>query len=132
MILLDTNVLLEFLLGQEKKLDCKRLLEMASSGSLEATVTHFSVHAVEAILGGGEDLAAFLANLERSTGLYVYETTISDEIAAALLAVRIKRDFDDALQYYVAKKIGAEKIVSLDRHFDGLDVERIEPSELTR
>ena len=41
-------------------------------------------------------------------------------------------DFDDALQYYVAKTLGAEAIVSYDRHFDKLDVPRIEPSELIK
>jgi predicted nucleic acid-binding protein len=41
-------------------------------------------------------------------------------------------DFDDALQYYVAKRLGAEAIVSYDRHFDKLDVPRIEPSTLIK
>jgi len=42
----------------------------------------------------------------------------------------IKRDFDDALQYYVAKKLGAKAIVSFDKHFDGLDVPRLEPKQV--
>ena len=41
-------------------------------------------------------------------------------------------DFDDALQYHVAKRLGAEPIVSYDRHFDKLDVPIIEPSELIK
>jgi predicted nucleic acid-binding protein len=39
------------------------------------------------------------------------------------------RDFDDALQYYVAKKLGANAIISFDKHFDGLDVPRLEPKD---
>ncbi len=132
MILIDTNILLEFLLGRKRKIECKRLLDLASAGEVEATVTHFSLHAVEAIMGGGENLALLLANLERSEGLYVYDTTVSDEVAAVVLGGKIRRDFDDALQYYVAKKVGAEGIVSFDRHFDGLDVRRLEPTAVLR
>ncbi len=101
---------------------------MASAGEVEATVTHFSVHAVEAVMGGGDNLALLLANLERSEGLYVYDTTVADEVAAVVLAGKIRKDFDDALQYYVAKKVGAEGIVSFDKHFDGLDLRRLEPN----
>ncbi len=50
----------------------------------------------------------------------------------ALLAERIGRDFDDTLQHFVAKKLGAEAIVSFDRHFDGLDLARIEPGTLNK
>ncbi len=32
------------------------------------------------------------------------------------------------MQYYVAKKVGAEGIVSFDKHFDGLDLRRLEPN----
>jgi len=41
-----------------------------------------------------------------------------------------KLDFDDCLQYYVAKKLGAEAIVSFDKHFNGLDIPRKEPEEV--
>jgi len=44
----------------------------------------------------------------------------------------IPKDFDDALQYYVAKKLGAEMMVNFGRHFDGLDIPRIEPSGVRR
>jgi len=49
-----------------------------------------------------------------------------------MLTKRESLDFDDALQYYVAKRLGAEAIVSFDRHFDKLDVPRIEPSSLLK
>ncbi|MGI0084843.1 MAG: type II toxin-antitoxin system VapC family toxin, partial [Nitrososphaerales archaeon] len=55
---------------------------------------------------------------------------VSDEISTAILSQKIGRDFDDALQYFVAMKIGAEAIVSFDRHFDNLDIPRLEPSEV--
>lgn len=41
-------------------------------------------------------------------------------------------DFDDALQYYAAKRLGVEAIVSYDKHFDKLDVPRTEPFHILR
>ncbi len=130
MIVLDTNIFLELLLDQKRAGDCEDLLELVSRGEIEATVTHFAVHAVEAALPSGENLETFLRNLEHSVGLYVYDTNLSEEMAAALISKKIRRDFDDTLQYYVAKKLGADVIVSFDEHFDGLDIRRVEPHDL--
>ncbi len=129
MILLDTNIFLELQLGRERAADCEELLNATSAGKIETTATHFAIHAVEAILRGSEPITTFLRNLENSQGLYIYETSIADEIATAMLSKSLKRDFDDALQYYTAKKLGADAIVSYDKHFDGLDIPRIEPPE---
>ncbi len=127
MILVDTNVFLELFLGQKKSDECQRLLDAISKGEREAVVTHFTVHAVGASLPKSEAQIKFLRNLEQSLALYVYDTDLSDEMAAALLSEKIERDFDDSLQYYVAKKLGAEAIISFDEHLDGLDVRRLEP-----
>lgn len=62
-------------------------------------------------------------------GLSVYETSLEDEMAVSMLMDKVKLDFDDALQYYLAKKLGVEAIVSYDRHFDKTDIKRREPSE---
>ncbi len=128
MILLDTNVFLEFMLGQRRGPECKALLNSISRGDEEAIVTHFTIHAVEAILGGGDNLTDFLRNIETSAGLHVYDTTTTEEVAVGLLAADKRMDFDDSLQYYVAKKLGARAIVSFDQHFDALDIPRLEPS----
>lgn len=130
MNLLDTNIFLELLLDQKRAAECERLLELVSKGTVEAVVTHFTVHAIEAALGSGKSLDAFLRNLEHSVGLYVYDTNISEEIAVSLISKKIDRDFDDTLQYYVAKKLGVDSIVTFDEHFDGLDVNRVEPDDL--
>ncbi len=130
MILLDTNIFLELLLDQKRAAECENLLELVSKGEMEATVTHFAVHAVEAALSDGKNLERFLRNLEHSIGLYIYDTSLSEEMAAALIAKKIGRDFDDTIQYYVAKKIGADAIVSFDEHFNGLDIRRTDPHDV--
>ncbi len=129
-ILLDTNVFLELLLKQRGAADCRKLLDRVSRGEVEAAVTHFSVHAVEAALGSGETLVDFLRNVEYSQGLYLHDTGIQEESSAAMMAKLVGLDFDDALQYYAAMRLGAEAIVSYDKHFDGLDIPRLEPNQV--
>lgn len=117
------------LLGRARADDCKALLEMASEGKIESVVTHFSIHSIEAIMRKhGNELTSFLRVLDQTSGLYVFDTSVSDEVSASILTRTVKLDFDDAVQYYVAKKLGAEAIVSFDKDFDNLDVMRSEPS----
>jgi len=70
-----------------------------------------------------------LRNIQNSLGISIYNTSLDDGIAAAMLMNKIGLDFDDALQYYIAKKLGAEAIISYDKHFDRSDMTRKEPNE---
>ena len=130
MILIDTNIFLEAALGQEKSDDCQELLTAISESKIEATVTHFTVHGVAAVLARGQRVLDFFRAIEGSQGLTVYDSSIIDELSIAILSEKISRDFDDTMQYFVAEKIGAEAIVSFDRHFDGLPIPRIEPAQI--
>jgi len=67
------------MLGQSKAAECEELLGAITKGRIEAVVTHFTVHAVEAVLGSGEPLLTFLRNLENSLGLTVFETGVTEE-----------------------------------------------------
>jgi len=128
MLLIDTNVFLELILGQERADECERFLNKVSKGELEAVISKFTVHAIEALLNDPNLILIFLRNIQNSLGLNVYETSLEDEIATSMFMDKIKLDFDDALQYYIAKKLGAEAIVSYDKHFDRVDICRREPS----
>jgi predicted nucleic acid-binding protein len=131
LILIDTNIFLEVLLGRSKAEQCKTLLDMASEGKIESAVTHFSVHSVEAIMRSkGSELTSFLRTLDQTTGLYVFDTTLSDEVSVSILSGSTKLDFDDAIQYFAAKALGASSIISFDKDFDGLDIPRLEPREV--
>lgn len=129
MLLVDTNIFLELFLGQRKADDCERFLEKVSRGGIEAVVTKFTIHSCEAALNNPELILTFLRNLQNSLGLNIYESSLEDEMATSMLMDKIKLDFDDALQYYAAKMLGAEAIVSYDKHFDKVDVARKEPAE---
>jgi predicted nucleic acid-binding protein len=123
-------VFLEAALGQEKASECQLLLSEIANGRIEASVSHFTIHAIEAVLARGDKMLDFVRAIEGSKGLTVSESTISDELTAAILTGKIGRDFDDSLQYFMAKKIGAKYIVSFDTHFDSLDIPRRSPSEV--
>ena len=89
-----------------KGLECERLLEKLSNGELEAVVSKFTVRAIEALLNDSNLILVFLRNIQNSLGLNVYEASLDDEIAASMLMDEVKLAFDDALQYYIAKKLG--------------------------
>ncbi|MEM2882009.1 MAG: PIN domain-containing protein [Candidatus Bathyarchaeia archaeon] len=129
MLLVDANIFLELFLGQERAEECEKFLQKISAGELEAIVSKFAIHAIEAVLNDSELILAFLRNVQGSVGLNVYETSIEEEMAASILMEKIKLDFDDAIQYYLAKNLGVEAIVSYDGHFDAVDIKRKEPSE---
>lgn len=118
------------MLKQEKSNDCEKFLNSVATGDIEATITRFSIHAIEAILKNPEHTTNFLHNVNSSIGLVVYDTDTSDEIAISLLMKEVKLDFDDTLQYYVARKIGAEGIVSFDRDFDRVNINRLAPGQV--
>lgn len=90
-------------------------------------MTHFSVHAVDTVVADTRSLATLLADSEHSVGLSIYDTNLSDEMAAALISQKFGLSFDDARQYYVA-----DAVVSFDEHFDNLDIRRIEPRDVLR
>ena len=83
MILIDTNIFLEMLMGRSKAEQCKTLLDMISEGRAESAVTHFSIHSVEVIMRKKAGvLTSFLRALDQTVGLYVFDTTLADEVSA--------------------------------------------------
>jgi len=56
---------------------------------------------------------------------------IVDRISATRWMDKLNLDLDDAIAYYVMKRLNIDKIVSYDRHFDSVkDIMRLEPSQL--
>ncbi|MEM3501829.1 MAG: type II toxin-antitoxin system VapC family toxin [Candidatus Bathyarchaeia archaeon] len=84
-------------------------------------MSKFTVHASETTLNESMSILTFLRNVQNLLGLDVHETRVEEEAAASVLMNKVKLDFDDALHYFTAKKLGVEAIVSYDRHFDTVD-----------
>lgn len=119
MYLFDTNIFLEILLGQNNSGVCQSALARLNSDR-QGWVTSFSLHAIEAIIGGGKKskiLRTFLEFIDEAPHLYLYTTSLKEEIAVSALLSTLRLDYDDTLQYYVAKKKGLT-LVTLNHDFD--------------
>ena len=133
MYLVDTNIFLEVMLGRRRKEECKKFLALLRNGRLTGVVTDFTIHSIIVLFDRLEkrnELRVFLSSLSAYKGLYIYTTTISEELKAIDLAEGKGLDMDDAIQYSSALSLGARGIVSFDRDFDGLDLPRLEPHDL--
>lgn len=135
MYLVDTNIFLEVLLSQRRKDECKKFLGMLRNGKVEGVVTDFTIHSIIVLmdgLGKLDELKVFLSSLTAYKGLYVYTTSIADEVDAIKVAKKNNLDMDDAIQYVAALSINADAIVSFDRDFDNLGIPRKEPKQIIK
>jgi len=130
--LIDTNIFLKAMLKRRYKNDCQALLRMIDNGDINAFVTTYSIHSIETILdkiGNLKALKIFLKSIGKMKGISIYNTDLRDEIAV-IDEMELGLDFDDALQSYVAKKLNL-KIISFDRHFDGVEgLTRLRPIDV--
>ena len=131
-ILIDANIFLEFLLNQDRAEESMKLIGKVEEKIFEAFVTGFSLHSIEVILNRNKKhtlLNDFLKRVMNASALTVYQTTVQEEREIALLAPQVGLDFDDCLQYFVTKTLGAS-LISFDRDFDITDLQRVEPGAL--
>jgi predicted nucleic acid-binding protein len=132
MYLIDSNIFLEVLLLQERYEDCENFLRLLAKGKKLGVVTDFSIHSIMIIMSNLDklkELKIFLSSLTAYKGLKIYRTTLTDEIKAVEISAKQELDMDDAIQYATALALNVEAIVSLDKHFDNLNVPRKEPSK---
>jgi uncharacterized protein len=109
-----------------------KLMGKIEEKKFDAFVTSFSLHTIEVILNRNKKhtlLNDFLKRVMNAPALTVYQTTIQEERDIALLAPQVGLDFDDGLQYFVTKALGAS-LISFDHDFDTTDLKRIEPHSL--
>lgn len=115
MYLLDTNIFLEILLGQEKKDYCKRFI---IENRDRIFISDFSLHSIGVILfrNGKENLfCSFFEDIKKSVRILTLPYEGYSEIS------KVKElyftDFDDSYQYLIAKYHGLD-IVSMDSDFN--------------
>jgi len=117
---IDTNIFLEYLLGQEKAEACFNAVEKIIESGEEAFLSSFSLHSIEVILARKnlvKELKAFLNTLEGLLFIRVYYTTVNEEKEVLEVMSKTGLDFDDSVQYYLARQLNAD-LLTLDRHFD--------------
>jgi uncharacterized protein len=89
MLLVDTNIFLEVLLAQQRKVDCEAFLQRLVTGKEVGVVTDFSIHSIMVIMGNidrFDELRIFLLSLTAYKGLKVYNTTLADKVKATQIA----------------------------------------------
>jgi hypothetical protein len=119
MHLIDTNIFLELLLDQDKKQKAQGILSRMESGELNVIISGFTLHSIEFILcvkGKHTILKEFIQALNQFPNLSVYHTSLEEDLEILEIVDRTSLDFDDANQYYIAKKFNAE-IITFDRDF---------------
>ena len=131
MLLIDTNIFLEVMLGQTRQHDCAEFLTQVRTGGKNAAVTNFSIYSIMIVLAKEKklpELNTFLHSLSAYAGLTIHVPSTNDLIEAAKLLADGKFDIDDGIQYASANSLSSEGIVSLDKHFDNQEIPRIEPA----
>ena len=131
MLLIDTNIFLEVMLGQTRQHDCAEFLTQVRTGGKTAAITNFSVYSIMIVLAKEKkllELKTFLQSLNAYAGLTIHAPSTNDLLKAAELVTDGKFDIDDGIQYASANSLAAEGIVSLDKHFDNHEIPRIEPA----
>jgi len=130
MYLVDTNVWLERLLGQERSDEVGRFL--ASTPAQELLVTDFCLHSIAVILdrlARIEALRSFVADLFLRGGVRLVSVPPDGMSAVIDEMDRYGLDFDDAYQYVAALEAQAQ-IVSFDHDFDATPLGRLEPDQI--
>jgi len=128
--LLDTSIILELLLDQEKADDVEQLLRETQSGRLH--LTEFTLYSLGIILTRRKLQDTFLQALDELLGtgtVRLVRLLVRDMKAVVDASRRFNLDFDDAYQYAAAEKRSLE-IVSFHRDFDRTPRGRKTPTEI--
>jgi uncharacterized protein len=127
---LDTNILLEFLLDQERADDVERFLGTVPHQSL--FVTEFSVHSIGVLLLRRKLYAGFVRFVEDilvTGAITMIRLEMEDLLSVSTTAERTGLSFDDAYQYVAAEKHSLT-LVSFDADFDRTERGRKTPADI--
>ena len=128
MYLLDTNIFLELLLDQDKADEVELFLRMQPREKLH--ISEFSLYSVGIALLRRklfDTFLQFLDDLILKGGIRLLRLPVQSLSDLPAVAQAFNLDFDDAYQYLVAEKHGAE-IISFDADFDRTQKGRKKPS----
>jgi predicted nucleic acid-binding protein len=115
MYLLDTNIFLEILLNQEKKLACQ---EFISKNSDKIAISDFSFHSIAVILFRYKK-NSILKEFYNDIILKIQVLNLPKSAYKSLInnMSKVELDFDDMYQYSIAKHFNLE-IVTMDTDFE--------------
>ena len=129
MYLVDSNIWLEWLLGQDRANEAEMFLRETAPNSL--FITDFAFHSIAVILSRRnriDMLPDFVNDVFVNGGVEIVRLEASDIPAVVDRMREFGLDFDDAYQYVAAEKRGFG-IVSFDADFDKTALGRILPTD---
>ncbi len=132
-VLLDTNILLEILLQQERFKECFHVLERLSTGKFSAVVTNVAFLSLVIVAHrkkiSSEKIEYFFSIIFGIPSLTI-EVVDSSELSEIFrLSHEISLDVEDSIQYFVAKKLGLP-LMTLDKDFTKTDLQIIDPKDI--
>ena len=106
-VFLDTNILLDYVLGREHGDDAEQLLQYGRNGEVRLLASYLTFANMAYVLKGKVDVYGFFRDL------HIFITVLPTDDAQLLAAMAIRvRDFEDMLQYQCAKAGGCDVIVT--------------------
>lgn len=132
MFLLDTNIWLERLLGQEQAEIAAELLDALSPSDM--CMTDFTLHSIGVIcnrLKQRDVFVKFVDDVLIDTGVVLVSIPANKMKRVVEIMDRFRLDFDDAYQY-VAAEIEDATIVSFDKDFDKTEQGRLTPMQVLK
>lgn len=135
MYLIDANILFEIILKRYHFRAAIDFLKKTLDLNIDLAISSISIHGIEIFLVKGnksKELKIFLKELELASNIRIYNTSITDELEAIEIMEKAKLDFEDTIQYYIAKKFDCKAIISYDKHFNKLDIPRKTPEEILK
>ena len=132
MFLLDTNIWLERLLGQEQAEIAAELLDELSPSDI--CMTDFTLHSIGVIcnrLKQRDVFVKFVDDVLIDAGVVLVSIPANKMKRVVEIMDRFCLDFDDAYQY-VAAEIEDATIVSFDKDFDKTEQGRLTPMQVLK
>jgi len=130
--LVDTNIILEVLLGQQREEEVKDFFR--EFGDSEFYITDFALHSIGVILFHEEDQEGFnkfCRDMIMEGPLVVINLSEYEIMELSDVAEKNQMDFDDAYQYKMAEKSGLT-ILTYDSDFEDVPINSKTPAEILR
>jgi len=128
--LLDTNIILEYLLDPEKSNEVETFFRTIEDQNL--FLSEFSLYSLGIICNKRKKDEAFLLFLTDAiitSIIRVLKLGLNDYADLMIVQKKFRLDFDDAYQYTLGKKFNLQ-IISYDSDFDRTDYRRITPADV--
>jgi predicted nucleic acid-binding protein len=129
--LLDTNIIIEGLLGGKKGEDVKNLFKKVDIFLM--AITDLSLHSIGIILFRFKKKDLFFSFIKDTiyNGMAVLSLEIENFKKLYFFSEKFNIDFEDAYQYAIADKYNLT-IISFDKDFDRTERKRIQPVDILK